>query len=35
MNIKESNKPWKHWIIDDFLDQEQVKILQDFSADHI
>jgi len=35
MNIKESNEPWKHWIIDDFLNQKQVKILQDFSADYI
>lgn len=35
MNIKESDDPWKHWIVDDFLDNEQVKILQDFSANHI
>jgi hypothetical protein len=35
MNIKESNHPWKHWIIDDFLEQEQIKVLQDFSKSHI
>jgi hypothetical protein len=35
MNIVESNSPWKHWIIDDFLNSKEVKLLQKFSKKHI
>lgn len=35
MNIKENNFPWKHWIIDDFLETDQVLQLQNFAKQHI
>ena len=35
MNIVESNLPWKHWIIDDFLNGKEIKLLQKFCRKHI
>ena len=35
MNITEKISPWKHWVIDDFLELEQIKLLQNFAKSHI